>query len=154
MTICVTCVKRPGGNTRYKKVNKYWSASLRYILLLFALFICVRKAIKTGELCTIDKIKWPRIFIVLSSPQSSALGLDWTIKILGHLIFSIIPSYPVLIPIQWVLPNEIDEHSQPDQWKETRHQFANYTEPYINWKKILLYNCIFLYKKNIWDLHF
>ena len=75
MTICITCVKRPGGNTRYKKVNKDWSASLRYIKLLLALFICVRKAIKTRELSMIDKIKWPRTFIVLSSPLSDLMNV-------------------------------------------------------------------------------
>ena len=76
MTICVTCVKHSGGIPAIKIVNKGFSASLRYIVLLFALFICVRKEIKTRELRMIDKIKGPRIFVVLSSPQLSASGLD------------------------------------------------------------------------------
>ena len=45
--ICVSSAKRPGWISSDKIIKKGFSANLRYILLLFALFICVRKAIKT-----------------------------------------------------------------------------------------------------------
>ena len=92
LTFCLTVVL-PGRNSHYRIVNKGFSANVRYIALLYVLFICVRKAIKAAEHGMIDKIQWPRFSVVLSSPQPSASGLYWPTNQANHSLIILIWKY-------------------------------------------------------------
>ena len=56
MTICVTLIKCPGGFLTRIPLTRFLG-KFEVHIVKFALFICVRNAIKTGELGMIDNIK-------------------------------------------------------------------------------------------------
>ena len=55
VTICKTWQNVQRGNPRYKIVNRVFLANLRYILLLFALLICVRNQSRLDNLAWLIK---------------------------------------------------------------------------------------------------